>query len=51
MTETTHLGQVGVEEQLEIIVNDSLAHGVDVGQGVAGRLEREEPDQINNLYI
>ena len=49
MTETTHLGQVGVEEQLEIIVNDSLAHGVDVGQSVPSSLEGEEADETDDL--
>jgi hypothetical protein len=44
-----YLGHVGLEEELEVVGDDPLGHGVDVVEGIPRGLEREEADQANNL--
>ena len=43
------LGQVRVQEQFQIIVNNPLTDRVDVCQGIASSLEGEEANQADNL--
>ena len=43
------LGQVCVQEQFKIIVNNPLTHRVDVGQGVLCSLEGKEANQADDL--
>ena len=45
----TDLRKVCVEEQFKVIVNNSLADGVDVSQSISSCLEWEETHQIYNL--
>merc|ERR1719153_66555 len=43
------LGHICLKKQLQIIVNNTLAHRVNVSKGIASCLEREESNQIDNL--
>ena len=43
------LGHVGLQEQLKVITDDSLADRVDVRQGVGSSFEWVEANQINHL--
>ena len=45
----TALGQVCVQEQFQIIVDNPLTDRVDVCQGIASSLEGEEANQADNL--
>ena len=44
------LRHVSLQEELQVVTDDPLAHRVDVGQSVASGFEREETDQVDNLY-
>ena len=43
------LGQIGVEEQFKIIVNNSLTDRVDVCQSIGGSFKGKEANQADNL--
>ena len=45
----THLGHVGVQEQFEIIMDNTFADRVNVGESITRSFEREESNQIDNL--
>ena len=45
------LGQVRVQEQFQIIVNNPLTDRVDVGQGVLCSLEGKEANQADDLKL
>ena len=47
----TDLGEISVQEQLQVIVDNSLTDGVDISKSISSSLEGGEPHQIYNLTI
>ena len=44
------LRHVSLQEELQVVTDDTLAHRIDVGQSITSSFEREESNQVDNLY-
>ena len=44
-----YLGHIGLQEQFQVFGDNPLGYSVNILQSISGRLEREEPNQADNL--
>ena len=44
-----YLGHVGLQEQLEVIMDNTLTDRIDIGKSVSSSFEGEKPNEVDNL--